>query len=338
MTEGEFVRSSRETAFSLYLRTGRRIGPDAIEMKFNPWHDEENGRFAFRGRGRYFGATGSNGNAPSAQPGGTGVARPTPTAARESGAPDRDRLRADHPANHALYVVKQGDTLTRIAAQRQGLTAADLAWLNGMPIDKPLQIGQQLKLPHQTYLDAARTAKNKFLALAHYMDTHDGELPPNPADPPALVSQILDTNWRKETKNGYDFHIDVIARSRRTFGQLSLATSPVRSRRNQAQAGKPNRRGDDDGGHFIAARFNGPSDSFNHFAQNANFNRGSYRTMEDVWAKELRTGHKVFVDIEPLYEGISQRPYQLNVTWYVDGRRFVKEFPNEAKGAEDGKR
>ncbi|CAM5454427.1 putative protein OS=Sphingobium scionense OX=1404341 GN=GGQ90_001459 PE=4 SV=1 [Sphingobium scionense] len=60
MTERESIRSKRETAFSLYLRTGRRIGPDAIEVKFNPWHDEENGRFTFRGQGRYFGATGGS--------------------------------------------------------------------------------------------------------------------------------------------------------------------------------------------------------------------------------------------------------------------------------------
>ncbi|MBZ9646367.1 DNA/RNA non-specific endonuclease [Sphingobium sp. 3R8] len=106
----------------------------------------------------------------------------------------------------------------------------------------------------------------------------------------------------------------------------------------QAQAGKPDRLGDDDGGHFIAARFNGPSDSFNYFAQNANFNRGSYRAMEDGWARELRAGHKVFVDIEPLYEGTSKRPYQINVSWEVDGQRTIQKFPNQAKGRASGKR
>lgn len=181
--------SSERVAFSLYLRTGRRIAPAAVEVKFNPWHDEEDGRFTFAGQGRYFGAGGY-----SAGPG-----TPDPGKARnDDGLSDRSR--------------------------------------------------------------------------------------------------------------------------------------------NQAQAGKPNRLEGHDGGHFIAARFNGPSDSYNHFAQNSNFNRGSYRVMEDSWAKELRGGHKVFVDIEPLYHGASKRPYQLNVTWYVDGRKSFKKFPNEAKGAEYGKR
>lgn len=93
-----------------------------------------------------------------------------------------------------------------------------------------------------------------------------------------------------------------------------------------------------DGGHYIAARFNGPSDSFNHFAQDASFNRGAYRVMEDQWARELRAGHKVFVDIEPLYHGTSKRPYQINVNWEIDGERTSQKFPNEAKGKAGGKR
>lgn len=170
------------------------------------------------------------------------------------------------------------------------------------------------------------------------MDRHGGNLPPDPSKAPSLESQILDTNWKRETKNGYDFHIDVVARNRTTFGALSLAEKIVRSRRNQAAAGKPDRLASDDGGHYIAARFNGPRDSFNHFAQDASFNRGAYRLMEDGWARELRDGHKVFVVIESFYQGTSKRPYQLNIRWEVDGKKFGKKFPNEAKGAKDGKR
>lgn len=323
--------SGERAAFSHYLRTGRRVAPAAIEVKFNPWHDEENGRFTFAGQGRYFPAGGEG------KTGGAGMARPVQAAAAPGGS-DRNRNSADHPDNHSLHVVQPGDSLSRIAARRKGLTARDLAWLNGRSVDQPLRIGQRIKLPHQAYLDAGRAARNRFLALAHYMDTHGGKLPPNVAHPPSLESQILDSNWKREVKNGYAFDIDVIARNRRTFGQLSLAKKAVRSRRAQAQAGKPDRRASDDGGHYIAARFNGPRDSFNHFAQDASFNRGAYRVMEDQWAKELHAGHKVFVDIESLYHGASKRPYHLIVTWYVDGRKSFKEFPNEAKGAKDGKR
>src|SRR3546814_19055716 len=78
------------------------------------------------------------------------------------------------------------------------------------------------------------------------------------------------------------------------------------SRRNQRSAGGADRRATDDGGHYIAARFNGPSDAFNHFAQDANFNRGTYRAMEDAWAASVRAGHRVMVDIVPHYDGLSR--------------------------------
>ena len=44
------------------------------------------------------------------------------------------------------YVVKSGDNLTKIAS-RHGCTAAELARLNGFAIDKPLRIGETLKVP-----------------------------------------------------------------------------------------------------------------------------------------------------------------------------------------------
>ncbi|MCW4463752.1 DNA/RNA non-specific endonuclease [Sphingomonas sp. BT-65] len=175
---------------------------------------------------------------------------------------------------------------------------------------QPLRIGQQIKLPHQRFLDAGREAKNKFLALDYYMWTHGGRLPPDPANPPSLQSQILDTNWRRLKANGYSYHIDIIDRTRYSDGYLSRTSKPQRSGRNQARAGGADRRPTDDGGHLWAARFNGPLDSFNHFAQDANFNRGAYRAMEQEWDKDLLAGRKVFGSIKLFYRGTSKRPYR----------------------------
>jgi len=44
-------------AFEIYIRTGRRVvfsDDDSLEVKFNPWHDPETGRFTFKGQGNYF--------------------------------------------------------------------------------------------------------------------------------------------------------------------------------------------------------------------------------------------------------------------------------------------
>lgn len=325
----------RVTAFEIYLRTGRRVVRGTIERKFNPWHDPDDGKFTFANGGNYF-------------PGGTTARKPqrvgsrSPQSTDDAFAVETDAARNGSkndprdPRNHAIYVVKRGDNLTRIAALRKGLTVDDLARLNGISPDRPVAIGQRLKVPHQKYLDEGRDAKNKVLALDYYIRTHGGRLPPNPANPPSLQSQILDRNWRRESRNGYDYQIDITSRTRRASGLLGLVEKHKRSRKNQANV--PERAEKDDGGHYIAARFNGPTDSFNYFAQSANFNRGRYRALEDLWAKELRAGKRVFVDIVPLYEGASRRPYALKVTWYINGQRFYTMFPNEATDRENGRR
>ncbi|RYD50531.1 MAG: LysM peptidoglycan-binding domain-containing protein [Sphingomonadales bacterium] len=329
------------SAFEIYLRTGHRLQA-GVEVKFNPWHDPENGRFTFAGSGRYFpgGQTRSGpvqsieGQIPR-QPGASGsVGLATQSDPVE---PDHRRFDPKSSRNHSIYTVQRGDTLTRIAGQRRGLTASGLAWLNERPLDRPLRIGERIRIPHQRVLEEGRESWNRYLALGYYARTHGGRSPPNPANPPSLESQILDSNWRRESRNGYDFQIDLIGRPRKIYGLLSVTVSPMRSRRSQGQAGGGDRRGSDDGGHYIAARFNGPRESFNHFAQNANFNRGSYRVLEDRWAKDLREGRKVFVDIVPHYAGTSRRPDRVDVTWYIDGEKHKAKFSNEATGRADGR-
>jgi hypothetical protein len=131
--------------------------------------------------------------------------------------------------------------------------------------------------------------------------------------------------------NGYEFSIDAHARTRLVTGGIRVQSQP-RSRSAQANAGKPDRRTTDDGGHYIAARFNGPREWFNHFAQDANFNRGAYRALEDEWAKAVRSGKRVFVDIVPHYRGTSMRPYLLTVRWTIEGATFKRDLPNEKQG------
>jgi len=325
------------TAFSIWLRTGRRVEDASIEVKFNPWHDREDGRFTFVGQGNYFprGWRASN-NASSDRFGGGGASGSWGRRA----APQRRFGEHDpqNPKNHSVHTVRAGDTLTRIAAQRKGLRLSDLAWLNGLDPKQPLRIGQQIKLPHQRFLDAGREAKNKFLALDYYMRTHGGRLPPDPANPPSLQSQIVDTNWRQETRGTYSYWIDTIERPREAFG-LVVEGKVKRSPTNQIRAGGADRRSTDEGGHYIANRFNGPSDAFNHFAQDRNFNRSAYSAMENAWGKHTREGRKVFVSIKPLYQGTSRRPYHVTVVWTVDGGKpEVREFPNEPKGVGRGRR
>lgn len=129
-------------------------------------------------------------------------------------------------------------------------------------------------------------------------------------------------------RHRYHFALDPVHRLVDVAGYLVSGPPAPRSRWAQAQAGGTDRRRGDDGGHFIARRFNGPSDPVNHFAQSARFNRGAYRALEDSWARALRQGKSVFVRIRPSYPGHSQRPSVLVVSWTVDGERQERLFPN----------
>lgn len=164
------------------------------------------------------------------------------------------------------------------------------------------------------------------------MAHHGGRLPPDPAHPPTLVEQAYGVGSKAVTRNGYTYNLDPTRRTRVTFGELSSGRLASRSRANQSSAGGADRLHDDDGGHFIAARFNGPRDAYNHFAQNASFNRGAYRAMEDGWARVLKAGKHVSVNITALYVGASKRPTELVVQWDIDGRRNVHRFKNARGG------
>lgn len=82
----------------------------------------------------------------------------------------------------------------------------------------------------------------------------------------------------------------------------------------------------------IGAHSHPESDAFNHFAQNANFNRGDYRVLETGWANDIKQGKTVWVKIVPSYTGSSQRPSTINILYTVDGALSKRSFSNAPKG------
>ena len=137
--------------------------------------------------------------------------------------------------------------------------------------------------------------------------------------------------WVSVQHKGLTYSLDSAGRTQDIAGQLDQSASG-RSKRLQADAGKPDRHPSDDGGHFIAPRFGGPKEAYNHFAQDANFNRGAYRVMEDIWAKAGREGRDVRVHIDVSYPGPGRRPDRLRVEWTIDGKRDARHFRNEKGG------
>jgi hypothetical protein len=77
----DFLSDARRRAFSVWLRTGRLprwARRRAAEVKFNPWHDPDDGRFTFAGTGRYFGRGTSGGRAAGRLEAGMSRGRRTP--------------------------------------------------------------------------------------------------------------------------------------------------------------------------------------------------------------------------------------------------------------------
>ena len=112
-----------------------------------------------------------------------------------------------------------------------------------------------------------------------------------------------------------------------------LGTNSVTQLRSvQRNAGKPDRKPSDHGGHLIARRFGGPEIPENHIAQAANINRGLYRKLENKWDKALGKGKEVEVEITPNYTRSSKRPDSIEVRFKINGVRHKKVISNSRKG------
>lgn len=156
----------------------------------------------------------------------------------------------------------------------------------------------------------------------------------NPA--PALrPAPAASSKLRHVVRNGYDFTIDAEDNVRNVSGTITLGNQP-RSQRAQREAGGADRLPTDEGGHYIARRFNGPADAFNHFAQDANFNRGGYRVMEKKLNDAAALNKKVVINITPLFKGKSKRPSSLDVLFNIDGKEDRKVFQNAHQGKRHG--
>lgn len=153
----------------------------------------------------------------------------------------------------------------------------------------------------------------------------------------AVAAAQISVPGQSVERNGYTYRLDSAGRTTQATGTLTLNSDQARSRSAQATAGGADRLSTDDGGHYVAVRFNGPTDTFNHFAQDTNFNRGGYRVLEGEWASDIKQGKTVWVKITPQYAGSSQRPSEIDVVYTVNGKLSARSFTNSSKGKSHGR-
>ena len=269
------------SSFEVYLRTGRQVSDLAtISLKFNPWHDPDDGRFTFREQGISFGGGRNESSGPSGS-------SHTPK-------PKRPPFGGFGGGGGGF---NGGGASGSWPAPKS--TATDNSTRSTQPVAKPTQ-GPSVGPPIQS--GAKPAPKPKAAA--------------NP------IHNVVE-------RDGFRFGLDGKRRTIIVTGQLSLPDATERSKTQQRRAGGSDRRSDDDGGHFVAARFGGPKDAFNHFAQNASFNRGGYRVMENEWAKSLREGKHILVDFSVTYLKNSNRPKGLVIHSKMNGVTTRRVFRNE---------
>ncbi|MES1042720.1 DNA/RNA non-specific endonuclease, partial [Peribacillus simplex] len=141
----------------------------------------------------------------------------------------------------------------------------------------------------------------------------------------------LKPNVKYET-NGYRYQTDDLGRIEKASGELTLEMG-VRDTKHQLAAGgderiiAPSTKGDH-GGHLIGTQFNGSPLIDNIVAMNGNVNVSAYKKLEYAWAKALREGQQVSVDIKPIYEGQSLRPSRFEIKYKIDGKKAVEVLEN----------
>ena len=133
------------------------------------------------------------------------------------------------------------------------------------------------------------------------------------------------------TSNGYTYSTDSLGRIKTASGKLKLQEAP-RNDYAQSMAGRIDRLSTDQGGHLIGSRFNGSGNLDNLVPMNSNLNQGAWKTMENVWDTALAAGKEVSVNIQAVYQGVSQRPTDFIVEYFIDGVRTIKNFSNVAGG------
>lgn len=311
-------------AFDVWLRTGR-VPASRIEYKFNGWHDPNDGKFTEVGAGRYF-PEGSSSSRSGEQ---IAMARPPRIQSKRAwqgggftgggggnfggaGAtgggwetPQERRAHERQPRSLSVAVVSPSSKTTTQTtytirngdtissiAKREKMTIEQLAAVNSLSDPNKIKTGQKIVIPVKV----------------------EGK-----------------TAWVSVKVGQLTFELDEPGRTRVVAGNLGEGDKG-RSKRLQAQAGGADRLVADDGGHFIAPRFGGPKETYNHFAQDANFNRGAYRALEDVWAKAQKNGENVSVRIDADYLDRNQQPDSITVRWSAPRTRGKRKFKNQAGG------
>jgi hypothetical protein len=130
---------------------------------------------------------------------------------------------------------------------------------------------------------------------------------------------------RSYERNGYHYKTDNQGRVETVSGKLT-SQKGIRDNYEQQRVGHLGQEGDH-GGHLIATCFDGSPEGVNLVPQDSNLNQGEWKRMEGKWAKVLKNGQDVQVDIKAHYpDKDSVRPDSFAVKYKIGDEKAVNQF------------
>lgn len=132
------------------------------------------------------------------------------------------------------------------------------------------------------------------------------------------------------TIDGVTYKTDSLGRIVSCDGSARATPDGERDNKAQQEAGGSDRKEGDQGGHIIARVLGGSKGIENMLAMRGPINQGPYsHIMEKEIKDALNDGKEVHVHVDVEYDGDSQRPSKIRVTYNIDGKDTVMEYDND---------
>jgi len=125
---------------------------------------------------------------------------------------------------------------------------------------------------------------------------------------------------------GYNYETDGLRRiTNFNAEELQITGRDKRLRHNRNTPGKLE---GDHAAHLAGDLFGGSPKLDNLVSQLSDVNLSQYRKIENIWAKAIREGKKVSVNVDIIYEGDSLRPTRFIIEYMIDGAKYTKFIDN----------
>ena len=147
--------------------------------------------------------------------------------------------------------------------------------------------------------------------------------------------KLVANNKYEAGDSGAEYETDSNGRIVTYKADLELTPESERDLNAQREAGGADRLEKDDGGHLIARILGGASGIENLVAMRDTINRSDYKSFENSCVNDLKDGHDVSLKGTVEYNGDSERPSEIKVEKYVEGKKTTEAtFYNDAGSTE----